>query len=213
MGLRSGYFTNFCKLVCIALAVHTVLVSGDMKKLRETMEKKAREQGIDPNNLKPGESLMIPPELTDEEEGSRHMPEAHRCDGCTAVAFQFEKAFGKALKHVKKGQPLSLADVLDVADLVCDKRLKEYGLKNINGEKYLSGEGLPKEKEPGILEAGGKWDARLSTLCRELIEMYEEDGIYDFYRAKGMEKLAVSLCTAYCSPEQLNAMKTPKEEL
>ncbi|CAL1534340.1 unnamed protein product [Lymnaea stagnalis] len=196
----------FCFLVNVMLQIRLVS-SGDMSKLREVMEQKAREQGIDPHNLKKGETFMIPPELNDEEEGSHHMPMAHRCDGCTAVAHQFEKAFAKAHMHVKKGHPLSLADVLDVADLVCDKRLREYGLKNINGDKYLSGEGLPKEKEPGILEAGGKWDARLSTLCKELIEKYEEDGIYDFYKNKGKDRLVYSLCTSYCSEDEMTTLR------
>lgn len=77
---------NLCAVILIVL--HANFASGDNKKLRELMEEKAREQGIDPNNLRPGETFMIPPELSDEEEGSHHMPEAHRCVGCTAVAFQ-----------------------------------------------------------------------------------------------------------------------------
>ncbi|XP_059142585.1 marginal zone B- and B1-cell-specific protein-like [Physella acuta] len=200
---------NLCALILIVITAN--FASGDNKKLRELMEEKAREQGIDPNNLRPGETFMIPPELSDEEEGSHHMPQAHRCDGCTAVAFQLDRAFTKAHKQVKKGALLSLADVIDVTELVCDKRMKDYGLKNVNDVKMLSGPGLKNENTPGIVEAGGKWENRLSNLCKELIEKYEEEGIYEFYRKKGDNKLAASLCKTYCSKQQIQQLQ--KDEL
>lgn len=54
----------------------------------EELRKVALQNGIDPDNPKPGTVLITPPKLSDEEEGSQFMPARHRCDGCTAIAYQ-----------------------------------------------------------------------------------------------------------------------------
>lgn len=60
---------------------------------KETVVKTAEEQGVDPDNLKPGKLHMVPPMLTPEEEGSYHLPRDYRCDGCLAVAYQVRLSY------------------------------------------------------------------------------------------------------------------------
>uniref|UniRef100_A0A0B6YM38 DUF3456 domain-containing protein n=1 Tax=Arion vulgaris TaxID=1028688 RepID=A0A0B6YM38_9EUPU len=180
------------------------------KKLNEAMAKAAKDQGIDPDNLKPGEMYMVPPVLTDEEEGSRQMPRVHRCSGCKAAAFQFQKGFATAEKKLRKGLRLPYSDVLEVAETVCEKKMGGYGVKNVKGKKYLSGEGLEHDKEMGMMEAGGKWEVRLKTLCEELIELYEEEEIYEKFVKRGENDLSDTLCSNYCSLEEI---KEGKDEL
>ena len=40
------------------------------------------------SKLKPEKMVLSPPVLSPEEEGSQFLPQAHRCDGCIAIAYQ-----------------------------------------------------------------------------------------------------------------------------
>ncbi|XP_005099898.1 marginal zone B- and B1-cell-specific protein [Aplysia californica] len=187
-------------IIVLLACSFNVVWSGENEKLREAMMNSARAQGIDPDNLKPGQMLMTPPDMSDEEEGSQFMPKIHRCDGCRAVAYQLEKnAFPSAERKKKKGQKLGDSEILDVTENLCNNGFhRQYGLKNVKGKNVLSGEGLESADEPGMMEAGGRWQARLQNLCKELIEEYEEDGIYEMYTERGEHKLELPLCSSYC---------------
>ncbi|GFS00290.1 marginal zone B- and B1-cell-specific protein-like [Elysia marginata] len=74
-----------------------------------------------------------------------------------------------------------------------------YGLKEHKGRKLLSGPGLVAGDIPGMMEGGGKWEARLRTLCLEIIEEHEEEGVYDFYKELGPGNLSNGLCLSYCN--------------
>ncbi|GFN99567.1 plasma cell-induced resident endoplasmic reticulum protein, partial [Plakobranchus ocellatus] len=114
----------------------------------------------------------------------------------------------KAMKSVKANGRLPLADQIEVAEIVCEKKLLGYGLKEARGKKLLSGPGLAGEQLPGVMEAGGKWEARLKTLCFELIEEFEEEGIYNVYTVFGSGGFSQGLCGSYCKgKDEINAVK------
>ncbi|CAG5125330.1 unnamed protein product [Candidula unifasciata] len=195
-------------LTCLFLLLFS-LTNGSKRK--ESVETDSVYK-VSPEELKLGQEKMTPPVMTEEEEGSRQLPRQYRCSGCAAIAYQFQKQFSIAESRFKKGKRLPYSDVLEVAESVCEKKLKGYGLKSVKGEKFLSGEGLEHDKDMGIMEAGGKWEVRLKTLCGELIELYEEEEIYEQYVQRGDSNLAVTLCVHYCTPRERNELKNGRKE-
>ncbi|KAK3800309.1 hypothetical protein RRG08_020285 [Elysia crispata] len=173
------------------------------------LQQKMAENGMDPQTSQ----VFKPPKMTDEERGSRHMPKYLRCAGCVAIAHQFELEYKSALKSVKAKKRLSLVDQIDVAETVCKKKMNEYGLKEHEGKKLLSGPGLAAADIPGMMEGGGKWEARMTTLCLEIIEEFEEEGVYDIYSEVGDGSFASGLCSSLCeSEDEIASLKPPKSE-
>ncbi|BFZ04460.1 hypothetical protein BsWGS_07499 [Bradybaena similaris] len=202
-----------CILLLCLLSLSNSSVSKDsVRGFDETTVKTDRLSDVSSDKLKPGQEYMTPPEMTDEEEGSRQLPRKYRCSGCAAVAYQFQKQFSVAEGKFKKRRRLQYSDVLQITEDVCEKALKGYGLKSVKGEKFLSGEGLVHDKDMGIMEAGGKWEVRLKTLCGELIEQYEEEAIYEQYVNRGESSLAFTLCVSYCTPSETEELKPRRRE-
>ena len=47
---------------------------------------------------------------------------------------------------------------------------KDYGVKELtSGGKVLNGPGVESD-EPGVIQGGGKWPRRLSSMCKALVE-------------------------------------------
>ena len=82
--LKMGLFLLFMSL---HLMIEPISCGSDAE-LYEAMKQSAKDQGFDPEDLKPGQILLTPPILSDEDIGSQFMPKSLRCDGCRAVAYQ-----------------------------------------------------------------------------------------------------------------------------
>merc|ERR1719232_1203778 len=66
-----------------------------------------------PPELEERQMRFSPPQLSDEEERSPHLPEYLLCDGCIAVATQLDLAFRGAHKHVPMTRDLAHWDVIE----------------------------------------------------------------------------------------------------
>eukprot|EP00794_Sanderia_malayensis_P011935 gene11935-13171_t len=148
------------------------------------------------------------PKLSEEEQHSQHIPANLACDACTAVAFQMTKMLEKeeAKRHGKK---LKESEYLDLFEKHCyGKTFDEYGLKTVNGENRLSGDGLEGKEVPGMLQGGGKWPGRLVEKCATLIGEIGEDEVYGEFRSKG------NLFNLFCEVETKDCIKkSGKQEL
>ena len=72
-----------------------------------------------PQDLKQKEMKFSPPQLSDEEERSPHMPGYLKCDGCIAVATQINIAFNVAHRHVSLDRNLKHWDVIETLENTC----------------------------------------------------------------------------------------------
>ncbi|XP_005099899.1 marginal zone B- and B1-cell-specific protein [Aplysia californica] len=176
--------------------------------LTETERQMAIDSGIDLDSISDDTVFITPAELSDEERGSKFMPTAYRCDGCSAIAYQLQKRFKAAEKKKKVGDPLGEAEVLEVFEELCDGEFENYGVKNVQGIKVLSGEGLPGDRQSGMVEAGGVWKSRMQNICNEVSGEYEEENIYKWYQLQGAPFRQL-LCRNYCDDDDGLSMKMP----
>ncbi|RUS79154.1 hypothetical protein EGW08_013101 [Elysia chlorotica] len=209
-----GANKKICKVLAFGFLLSIVIITNLLVlcMAEEELDESILQQKIQEHGMDPGTSQVFkPPQMSDEEKGSRHMPKHLRCAGCVAVAHQFELEYKQALKSVKAKKRLSVVDQIDVADTVCQKKMIEYGLKEHQGKTLLAGPGLAAADIPGMMEGGGKWEARMSTLCMEIIEEFEEEGIYDIYTEKGAENFASGLCSFICkNKDEILDLKAPQ---
>nr|KAI8731501.1 marginal zone B- and B1-cell-specific protein-like [Biomphalaria glabrata] len=167
------------------------------KDLTEDELSKLKEQtGIDPNEVSDDAIILSPPKLTEEDEGSKFMPEAYRCDACRSMAHHFVQKFSKA-ESKKKGSKLTYVEILENVEELCQDEFKECGVKNVLGKNRFSGPGLPAAKMSGMVDAGGLWTKRMQKLCEELVGEFEEDGIYALWDDPDVS-FEADLCSSYC---------------
>ena len=83
-------------------------------------------QGL-PDDLKSKMKPMkfTPPQLSDEEERSQHMPDYLACDACQAVTIQLEKGLSYAHRHVSMKKDIKQWDVIETIENICDYKTFE----------------------------------------------------------------------------------------
>ncbi|XP_006180402.1 marginal zone B- and B1-cell-specific protein [Camelus ferus] len=144
--------------------------------------------------------MATAPQLDDEEKYSAHMPAHLRCDACRAVAYQMSQHLTKAeakLHTLDSGehQELSESVYTDVLDQSCSQTWQDYGVREENQVKRLTGPGLNKVPEPSIsvMITGGPWPTRLFTTCLHYLGEFGEDQIYEAHQ-QGRGALETLLC-------------------
>ncbi|KAL0607905.1 Marginal zone B- and B1-cell-specific protein [Plecturocebus cupreus] len=140
------------------------------------------------------------PQLDDEEKYSTHMPSHLRCDACRAVAYQMWQNLAKAetkLHSPNSGgqRELSESVYLDVLDRSCSRNWQDYGVREVDQVKHLTGPGLSEGREPSIsvMVTGGPWPTRLSRTCFHYLGEFGEDQIYEAHQ-QGRGALEALLC-------------------
>ncbi|NXE42694.1 MZB1 protein, partial [Ptilorrhoa leucosticta] len=132
------------------------------------------------------------PQLSPEERLSPHMPESLHCDACHAIAFQIEEQLRKAEGKVGK-KALKESDYMEVLERSCSQDWESYGVLELDGEKRLSGPGLPRQQSLSVMVSGGPWPSRLSKLCHGYVGEQGEAQIYGAHR-RGPAALRQLLC-------------------
>ncbi|EHB02332.1 Proapoptotic caspase adapter protein [Heterocephalus glaber] len=140
------------------------------------------------------------PNLDEEEKYSAHMPAHLRCDACRAVAYQMWQHLAKAEAKLhtpdsRGRQELSESEYTDVLDRSCSQNWQDYGVREVNQMKRLTGPGLGKGPEPSIsvMVTGGPWPNRLSRMCLQYLGDFGEDEIYEAHQ-QGREAVEALLC-------------------
>ncbi|KAF6281048.1 marginal zone B and B1 cell specific protein [Rhinolophus ferrumequinum] len=146
------------------------------------------------------------PELDDEEKYSAHMPAHLRCDACKAVSYQMWQHLAKAeakLHTPDSGgrRELSESEYTDVLDRSCSQTWQDYGVREVNQVKRLTGPGLSNGQEPSIsvMITGGPWPTRLSVMCLHYLGEFGEDQIYEAHQ-QGQGALKALLCEGFQGP-------------
>nr|XP_010342775.1 marginal zone B- and B1-cell-specific protein isoform X3 [Saimiri boliviensis boliviensis] len=108
---------------------------------------------------------------------------------------------------------LSESVYLDVLDRSCSRNWQDYGVREVDQVKHLTGPGLSEGREPSIsvMVTGGPWPTRLSRTCFHYLGEFGEDQIYEAHQ-QGRGALEALLCGGphgACSEEMSNA----REEL
>ncbi|NWX28368.1 MZB1 protein, partial [Notiomystis cincta] len=132
------------------------------------------------------------PRLSPEERLSPHMPGSLRCDACHAIASQIEEQLSKAERKVSK-KVLKESDYIEVLERTCSQEWESYGVLELDGEKRLSGPGLPRQQLLSVMVTGGPWPSRLSKLCHGYVGEQGEAQIYEAHR-RGPTALRQLLC-------------------
>ncbi|XP_033922980.1 marginal zone B- and B1-cell-specific protein [Melopsittacus undulatus] len=132
------------------------------------------------------------PQLSTEERLSPHMPQSLRCDACHAIAFQIEEQLSRAEGKVGK-KVLSESDYLEVLERSCSQGWESYGVQEVDGEKRLTGPGLPMQEPMSVMVTGGPWPGRLSKMCHGAVGEQGEAQVYGAHR-RGPSALRELLC-------------------
>ncbi|KAL8577631.1 hypothetical protein ACOMHN_020240 [Nucella lapillus] len=156
--------------------------------------------------------------LTEEDQHSMHMPQDLMCDGCKVIAYLATRRLNNVQGRYKKGHRLLESEVIDLFDEVCHNNaaFDGYGVKEVDGKKRLSGEGLETKDVPGVMQGGGKWPNRLRQMCEQYVGNLGEDLLYDTFLEKGsLEEL---LCYSeenenICEPKKKKKTKKAREDL
>ncbi|XP_005382130.1 PREDICTED: marginal zone B- and B1-cell-specific protein [Chinchilla lanigera] len=140
------------------------------------------------------------PHLDEEEKYSAHMPAHLRCDACRAVAYQMWQHLAKAEAKLhtpdsRGRRALSESEYTEVLDLSCLQNWQDYGVREVNQVKRLTGPGLSQGPEPSIsvMVTGGPWPNRLSRMCLQYLGDLGEDEIYEAHH-RGQEAVEALLC-------------------
>jgi len=165
--------------------------------------------------LPPGQQRMTfkPPQLSDEEERSPHIPAYLACDACTAIATQVELALWRTQKSAGMKNRLKHWQVIEVLEEACQiNSYKDYGLTDHNGKHRLRGPGLDEKiGQGGVSAMGGKWPVRLSTICESIIGDFEDAEMEVYNRWQSKQPLQEFLCKNEDSPE-LSRCVRPEEQ-
>uniref|UniRef100_A0A8C5X9Y8 Marginal zone B and B1 cell specific protein n=1 Tax=Malurus cyaneus samueli TaxID=2593467 RepID=A0A8C5X9Y8_9PASS len=132
------------------------------------------------------------PQLSPEERLSPHMPGSLLCDACHAIAFQIEQQLLKAERKMGK-KALKESDYIEVLERSCSQDWESYGVLELDGEKRLSGPGLPSQQPLSVMVSGGLWPSRLSKMCHGYVGERGEAQIYGAHR-RGPAALRQLLC-------------------
>ncbi|CAH1795509.1 unnamed protein product [Owenia fusiformis] len=165
---------------------------------------------------KSGKLSFSTPDLSDEEAHSQFMPEQLKCDGCRIIAYQLYTKFDQfnsirpSLKYKIKE-----SDYLDLIEQVCQYKYDDYGVKEVNRVKRLSGPGLETADIPGVMQGGGKWPARLMAMCDDYVGEIGEDEIYEAYtkNPKSLVKFEDYLCRGEGILSRCSKFDPSKDEL
>ncbi|KFO19321.1 Plasma cell-induced resident endoplasmic reticulum protein [Fukomys damarensis] len=140
------------------------------------------------------------PNLDEEEKYSAHVPAHLRCDACRAVAYQMWQHLVKAEAKLHTPdstgrQELRESEYTDVLDRSCSQNWQDYGVREVNQMKRLTGPGLSKGPEPiiSVMVTGGPWPSRLSRMCFQYLGDFGEDDIYKAHQ-EGPEAVEALLC-------------------
>ncbi|CAK9300650.1 unnamed protein product [Gordionus sp. m RMFG-2023] len=170
-------------LFVIFYYLNSVFVSGvEESANRQEADSKFAEMKKKNPNL---EKLSFkPPNLTDEDHHSQHMPFALKCDGCMAIAYEMVKVFEEFNnKHPSMKKNLPTSDIIILVEKVCNYEYEEYGVKEVDGVKRLSGPAIPStSKTAGMIQGGGKWPPRIQQMCKILMGELGEEEIYEIYK-------------------------------
>ncbi|MBN3301543.1 MZB1 protein, partial [Amia calva] len=71
---------------------------------------------------------------------------------------------------------------MEALDESCLQNWEQYGLKEVDGVKRLSGPGLETENEMGMVMLGGPWPQRLFKMCHKYLGDHDETKIYQEFR-------------------------------
>ena len=149
------------------------------------------------------------PKLNEEDERSLHFPRDNylmKCDACSAIAYQIEKALKEAEAMYKEcregGEPLRESVMLDTFDQVCKAKFwdKAYGVKpwKRDGKTLrISGPGSdPSVTQQRDMRSGGaRWGLRFRSRCGVLVgDAGGEYDVYDMYREKGYGGFGRHMC-------------------
>ncbi|KAH9519763.1 Marginal zone B- and B1-cell-specific protein [Bulinus truncatus] len=165
------------EVLLVAMFLGLIIAQRKKDLTEEELSKLKEQTGIDPKEVSDDAIILSPPKLTEEDEGSKFIPDAYRCDACRSMAYHFVQKFSKA-ESKKKGSKLSYVEILENVEELCQDEFKECGVKNVLGKNYFSGPGLASARMSGMVDAGGVWTKRMQKLCQELVGEFEEDGIY-----------------------------------
>lgn len=135
----------------------------------------------DPSEARPGERKMTfkPPQLTEEEEKEVFLPKSMKCDGCQAVATQWDKTFAKAHLSRKKDYRLDEGQVFETMERACEPATYEvYGISTTDsGANRLKGPSV-NANGYGVTQMGGMTPFRLSQTCKMYLGELEEWDVY-----------------------------------
>ena len=115
----------------IVLLVIVIVIAddknGDSLDSLQHLSREAKPEQIRgmPDDLKAKEMKFTPPQLSDEEERSPHMPEYLSCDACMAVVTQIQKGLMFAHRHVGLDKDIKQWDVIEVFENVCEYKTFE----------------------------------------------------------------------------------------
>ncbi|KAK7475200.1 hypothetical protein BaRGS_00033601 [Batillaria attramentaria] len=205
----SPHFSHKLSLVALVLLllVNVITVHSEEADDEEADEATEEEPKI-PDNFQT--IKFSPADLTDEDQHSLHMPRDLKCDGCRIVAYLLSDRFQKMTEKFKKSKrKFTESEVLDMVDYVCTdegNRYQEYGVKDINGQRRLSGPGLETKDVPGIMQGGGRWPHRLQQMCAEYAGELGEEEIFSAWQS------GQHLDDFICRSEQLGSICPPKQK-
>ncbi|RUS76416.1 hypothetical protein EGW08_015826 [Elysia chlorotica] len=197
----TAFFLGFL-LLGVFVCQSEVAKNDDPKsrKFSEDDRQYLKDSGLDPDSLSPDTVIIKPPSYTDEEETSIGMPAAYRCDGCRVISYQLQESFSKEEKKRGGSKALSESDLIDAVERVCKDEFESYGLMSTpTGEKFLKGPGLGRTQTSGSVDKGPMWPKRLRHMCLEILDVYDEDELYEMYRESGSSLVETELCDRYCS--------------
>lgn len=180
------------------------------------------EDTLDVNGGMLGKKMSISvPTLSEEEAESVQIPGNLKCCGCIAVAYNIQKQIEAAeanLPKSKKDMPISEVAIIETFEKACSRATyDDYGVSEVEGKKFLKGDGLPYMTERAGASIGGSlWPSRLSRTCSlftgdETWEDGEEEFYLTFWR-KSKKNFTHELCVnkmKYCTNEQLKLRMTP----
>ncbi|XP_066304012.1 marginal zone B- and B1-cell-specific protein-like [Branchiostoma lanceolatum] len=151
------------------------------------------------------------PDVNSEESESMHMPDYLKCDACRIIAYQFTEKLKKVTK--KRTKPLSESEIIDTFEEVCESSWDDYGIKEVDGLKRLSGAGLETKDVPGVMQGGGKWPFRLKEMCYSYVGNEGEEELYDVFKSKTtLEKFLCKEANGPCHPKNKKVKKTEKDK-
>ena len=124
-----------------------------------------------------------PAQFDPEEQHSTFMPDHFRCDSCRAVAHQLYTTYRRYNdRHAYLKLRVPTSDLITLVETACSsKTYDEYGVKSVEGDVRLQGPGI-EFPGAGVIAGGSHWPSRLSKICQQVFEDYDEDEIYALFK-------------------------------
>mmetsp|Transcript_27255 Transcript_27255/g.51484 ORF Transcript_27255/g.51484 Transcript_27255/m.51484 type:complete len:378 (-) Transcript_27255:123-1256(-) len=163
------------------------------------------------------------PEPSEEEQGSKTIPDDFKCDACKAAIYQLTLAIDRVKPKDrstlmeaggKKAVQAQAAQVAEVLEETCStKTFEDYGLKTLvaaegqSGVQKLDGPGLDVQGA-GSTRGGGLWPSRLRGLCGRIVGEEEESGLVSRWTAGSLPEL----CDLDCGKAKREPRKARKQK-